>query len=917
MCAFVPVTDVLQHPRALTGIHVDPSDDRVWRIGTEAYAPPEIFYPGAEGYDASKFDVWSLGCILFVMLLVDVLDIIQVPEQDGMSKRTTMRMPFVSYNCVTYPWRNNETGACPNLVHMLDDPPVSFSGELRQPAPSNENFWRHFPKAAQRLSPEALDLLNRMLVKNPDQRIELADVQRHPWMEMHMPSKEDVRHEMSQRAPTGREIEGDQRIVLAASQQWISLGELRRSLRCVGAAPVPFPKDTELSNALISCGPVGNSDYRAVWMFTALSQYLNSLGAAAQNFSKRLLSLSCATAAGPSRQFVEQFVAQVLVIRGEVLILLLPGMKATEFPIWNDRIRMFARNQASLVAQMHTSQQQATGGAIPGGGHFQDDCNLDAPAGHDDHQQQQRHRNVRPRLADARAAGLTGDEKDWPCASGISGIDAGHGQAIAAPAYLGGAAPPAAGDITSGGNTTHAAGAGQPPSAWTAAAAAPGDGGESWPSPCPLVIQPAPAFPPQPCGSGGGGTPSMVATSAGGAGGRDIDWSWPPMDHADRALAEMTFDHQMGLPRGGCLWLTRFLDFCDVRDGIPRLEAEAVWTLVVPSGTQAMNREQWVRARYILKGLSQGRAMPPRFPEHVFSERPFRPLESQLLGQMGTRENPIRYDYFACLFRPMLEDEYRRRQTVYRKTSPVLVLTHADRSPFVSRLGSVDVDKFLLCNMGGAQRDTWYIKETNFLECYQDLPSGGGFSGGCLSDNCITAADGGVALRDEVMQALVASPMHASGLPAWSLAEWEALRRHMLAEKEKVYRENNDDGAPLAWRLALPRNHVVAVRLTDELLAGCLAHLRISYRPGSVLYREETYHPYASEFSSGDFAVSDVAAAGSGAGVFAHAKTHDRAWVWKPLNKVFRGQTLITRTITAATFQATYKELDARGSGKE
>lgn len=30
-------------------------------------------------------------------------------------------------------------------------------------------------------------------------------------------------------------------------------------------------------------------------------------------------------------------------------------------------------------------------------------------------------------------------------------------------------------------------------------------------------------------------------------------------------------------------------------------------------------------------------------------------------------------------------------------------------------------------------------------------------------------------------------------------------------------------------------------------------------------------------------------------------------WQWKQLNKVYRGQTLITRTIDAATFQQTYR----------
>ena len=681
-CAFVPLADVLQQPRTLTGIHVDPGDDRAWRIGTEAYAPPEIFYTGAEGYDVSKFDVWSLGCILFVMLLVDVLDIIQVSDQDGMSKRTTLRMPFMSYNCVTYPLRNHETGACANLVHQLDDPPVSFTGELCQAAPTNERFWRHFPKAAQRLSPQALDLLNRMLVKHPDQRIELGDVQRHPWMEMQMPSKEDVRHEMAQRAPTGREIEGDQRIVLVANNEWISLGELRRSLRGGPAAAVPFPKDHELASAIISCGPVGSSDYRAVWMFTALSQFLNSLGVAVQNFSKRLLSLSCVTP-GLNGQVVEQFVAQVLNIRGEVLLLLLPGLNATEFAIWNDRIRMFARNQASLL-QIQQHSAAAGGGLLDQGGRqVSGDGAQDTP----NTRYLLRHggcditnlRNVRPRLMEPGAVKEENNNNGTtPSAS------------AAAPAW-----PPT-------GRAQHTAGGGL----------VPGGG----------------------AGTAAGAQGKALRTSGGQAQcEHDIDWSWPPLDPADRGLAEMTFDHQIGVPRGGCLWLTRFLDFCDVRDGIPRIEAEAVWTLVVPSGIQAMNKEQFVRARYILKGLSEGRAMPPRFPEHVFGEaRSLRP-DNQLPGALGTLSNPIRYDYFAYLFRPTLEEEYRRRQTVYRKTSPVVVLCEQQRSPFSSRLGSLDVDKFLLCNMG-AQLDTWHIKETNFLENYHVLPvrtacSAGGFPG--------------------------------------------------------------------------------------------------------------------------------------------------------------------------------------------
>ncbi len=114
-------------------------------MGTEAYAPPEIFFPGSEGYDATKYDVWSLGIILFLMLCIDALDIIQIPEMSTGAKRTTLRMPFLSYASVVYPLRENATGTCGNLTNQLDDPPLSFTGLLDQPAPQHERFWRHFP----------------------------------------------------------------------------------------------------------------------------------------------------------------------------------------------------------------------------------------------------------------------------------------------------------------------------------------------------------------------------------------------------------------------------------------------------------------------------------------------------------------------------------------------------------------------------------------------------------------------------------------------------------------------------------------------------------------------------------------------------------------------------------------------------
>ena len=114
-----------------------------------------------------------------------------------------------------------------------------------------------------------------------------------------------------------------------------------------------------------------------------------------------------------------------------------------------------------------------------------------------------------------------------------------------------------------------------------------------------------------------------------------------------------------------------------------------MWHLVMPTGTRTMYKEQFVRARYILKGLSEGRALPPRFPEHVFAERAPLPVVATTFGAetagrcmvwycvlrvltwchcAGTKANPIRYDYFAYLIRPILE----ARPTCHASSQPLL-----------------------------------------------------------------------------------------------------------------------------------------------------------------------------------------------------------------------------------------------------
>lgn len=96
---FAPTGDAQLPARALTGLY--PLPVHSWRIGTEAYAPPEshrldgvflafrnMLFGGllivrTPGYDPASFDIWSLGVVLFVLLHVDALSIVYSPHTHG------------------------------------------------------------------------------------------------------------------------------------------------------------------------------------------------------------------------------------------------------------------------------------------------------------------------------------------------------------------------------------------------------------------------------------------------------------------------------------------------------------------------------------------------------------------------------------------------------------------------------------------------------------------------------------------------------------------------------------------------------------------------------------------------------------------------------------------------------------------
>jgi len=113
-------------------VHVsDSRNRRATLCGTLDYLPPEML--GKEGHDASV-DIWSLGVLMYEFLVG------RPPFEAENAKETTAKIR---------------------------------RGHIRYPA-----F----------LSPEAKDLIAKLLVQNPGERMKLPEVLHHPWILKHVPN---------------------------------------------------------------------------------------------------------------------------------------------------------------------------------------------------------------------------------------------------------------------------------------------------------------------------------------------------------------------------------------------------------------------------------------------------------------------------------------------------------------------------------------------------------------------------------------------------------------------------------------------------------------------------------------------------------------------------------------------------------
>jgi len=128
-----------RHPKSRNAVTV-PEEMSKELVGTYRYSAPEMFSPTSNGYDGFLADVWSLGVCLFVLL--------------------TGSFPF------------------PMPPGAERDPKSEWADLLRE---SELIIPAQF-------SPAVRDLLHRLLVKNPCDRIKLDEALDHPWLTNDKPS---------------------------------------------------------------------------------------------------------------------------------------------------------------------------------------------------------------------------------------------------------------------------------------------------------------------------------------------------------------------------------------------------------------------------------------------------------------------------------------------------------------------------------------------------------------------------------------------------------------------------------------------------------------------------------------------------------------------------------------------------------
>lgn len=170
-------------------------------VGTPAFFAPELCYtdPGEEQPKISEqIDVWSLGVTLYCLIFA--------------------RIPFMAEDeYQMFQKIAKEEAYIPRRRLRPVDPQHSPSSTSLYKRVNSEPYRDDSALAYEEIDDLLYDLLRRMLTKNPEKRIRLREVKRHPWVVQGIPNLIAWIDETDpSRRTSGRKIEVDEREITRA-----------------------------------------------------------------------------------------------------------------------------------------------------------------------------------------------------------------------------------------------------------------------------------------------------------------------------------------------------------------------------------------------------------------------------------------------------------------------------------------------------------------------------------------------------------------------------------------------------------------------------------------------------------------------------------------------------------------------------
>lgn len=135
-------------------------------VGTPAFFAPELCYTDLDQEPprvSEQIDVWSLGVTLYCLIFARIPFLAE--DEFSMFRKIATEEPYIP-------------GSRLRPVGIFTDPTGSSLYQRTNVLPYRNDADPEYEE----LSESLLDLLRKMLVKNPEQRIRLRDVKRHEWV---------------------------------------------------------------------------------------------------------------------------------------------------------------------------------------------------------------------------------------------------------------------------------------------------------------------------------------------------------------------------------------------------------------------------------------------------------------------------------------------------------------------------------------------------------------------------------------------------------------------------------------------------------------------------------------------------------------------------------------------------------------